>query len=311
MDQDNKQLIVSTYSKIPLAQAEAFLRAYGIKLEKIEPLVGGQANSSFLVNDFWVLSILNNHTMASAVELNKTISHIGKNGLCTPQIIPDNSGNYVRKYSDQPVIVRPYVPSTSVMLEPALLASRLGELLYRIHCIPVPQHLTLYGRRLPKEAIERISAYDDAVELSEALDSVYTDKIQTLLRRRKIVMCHGDLMLDNIVHTEKFGLVPIDWETATIDNPLLDIGIAALSGVNNGWDIGDFLYEIIKGYNACRKNNIVSQDEAVGITYYCSVLYAYYRFVRHVIKFPHPQKKESYRDMLKVAWALKSSAVGA
>ncbi|MGR7002442.1 phosphotransferase family protein [Yinghuangia aomiensis] len=42
------------------------------------------------------------------------------------------------------------------------------------------------------------------------------------------VVCHGDLFMDNLVERPDGSLAVIDWETASIDDPVFDLGMAAV-----------------------------------------------------------------------------------
>jgi homoserine kinase type II len=104
-----------------------------------------------------------------------------------------------------------------------------GELLAKLHnCPPTGLDLPVATRRLNAAQRAVVKDFPD-----RAFADWITRQLDTITRReathqRTPVPAHGDLFADNIIVQPTGDLSVIDWETVSLDDPLLDVGMAAV-----------------------------------------------------------------------------------
>ena len=83
---------MAAYTALTSELLETFLAHYELRLLHWEPLMGGMANTSFVVNGEYVLTVLNNHSFDSAKALVDLTAAINSAGVATPVAMACGSG---------------------------------------------------------------------------------------------------------------------------------------------------------------------------------------------------------------------------
>jgi homoserine kinase type II len=87
---------LATYTSLDSLDLPAIAEQYGLTAPIAEPLQGGAANSSFLVESGegrFVLTALDNHDVASARHLARIMRGFGDAGLSTAHVVANREGD--------------------------------------------------------------------------------------------------------------------------------------------------------------------------------------------------------------------------
>jgi homoserine kinase type II len=117
-------------------------------------------------------------------------------------------------------------------------------------------------------------------------------------RRDRWTLIHGDFTPSNIVISATGeDMWTIDWETVTIDDPMLDCGMSAMNMcVADNRLSPQRLKLFAEGYR--RSGCWFEEDRIRPSVEYAAVIVAFHRYRRHNIRFPNPERKDYYRLMV-------------
>lgn len=292
---------MAEYTRFDRAELRTVLAPWGIDVVSAFHIDGGMANTSYLVNDAYVLTALDNHDAASASTLVRTARFIATHGGETPQPIESRNGRFVELNRGRPVILKPYLETRRPPSPEMDRAEGVGALLASLHALPSPDFLPPRGRRIPDDALEMLDGHR-CQDLRNAIDCTRTNSFDAILGSHPVALCHGDLMGDNILELRDGRLVAIDWETATVDSTVLDIGISTVTAVKHGIPVPEFLEQLLDGYRSAA-GVAPSLHEAIAATAYACVLMSYHRYVRQNIRYPDPLRADIYKELLPFVFA--------
>lgn len=301
---------MAEYSSVTLTDATEILASYDLDPTAIELLTGGMANTSYVVhtvNGLFVMTVLDNHDLVSAESLVRLIDFLTTAGLATPTALHTRNSDGVVSWCGKPVIVKPYIVGKPLDILPEKLLPAVGRLLASIHSVPQPPNLSPEGRHLPRDWQEVLARcpcpplHDELLSASKALDAKEWKNLP-----RGFV--HGDLFGDNLLLTDSDKLVILDWETATIEPFVLDIGICAVAfcRTNGRFDKEGFV-KLLTGYEERRPLGREEQLLLLVAVRYANAMLAYHRYVRHNIRYPDPAKADLYQELLDFAYRLPPS----
>ena len=291
---------MASYSSITIDEARAVCVEFGIEISGLGHVVGGTANSSFVVQSrqqqAFVLTVLDNHSISSAQQLVATMLAVVSAGVRTSQLMPHVGGGFLANWHGKPVLVKRFIEGLTLDKHADPSTASLGTLIRTIQQVPPPAHLQPNVRRIPSDWRAKIGA-DAPSDLIEAvLDVLSTGKV--LDSQQTPVLCHGDIFLDNVVESSDGELYIIDWETASLDNPLLDLGITAIAvAVGRGVGLELSIKDLLLGYDGFGVND---GYELSVIARYAAVLLAFHRYHRHAVRFRDAARADSYRELLDI-----------
>lgn len=302
---------MAEYSTVTLSDATQILASYGLNPTAIERLAGGMANTSYVIhtlNKLYVMTVLDNHDLASAKSLVQLIDYLTAAGLSTPAALRNRNNDGVASWHSKPVIVKPYVAGKSLDTLPEELLPVVGRLLASIHSVPPPQNLSPGGRHLPLDW-EEILALRPCPPLHDELSSASNALEATEWKCLPRGLVHGDLFGDNLLVADDNNLVALDWETATIEPFTLDIGICGVAFCRTEGQFDEKRFtELLSGYNNERPISQAERSSLFVAVRYANAMLAYHRYVRHNIRYPNPAKADLYQELLNFAYRLPSSS---
>ncbi|MFD5491791.1 phosphotransferase [Streptomyces sp. GDS52] len=295
----------TTADQIDLAVVADRYRLTGVS---VVPLSGGAANSSFrLASDQgeYVLTSLDNHDEASASTLARHTRALHRLGVPTSEVVPAADGSLIAPIGDRLLMVKKWIEGTVQQPLPHTLLTEVGELLARIHIL-APEAEGLDGvpvgsRRLSSEHLAEIPAFDDrefARWLTSRLDRVRAAEADNL---RAPCLIHGDLFDDNIIVRDDGGLSVLDWETVSLDDPLLDLGMAAVGLAQDeaGLLATDRLHTLLDGYEKRRPFTATDRALLPLEIEHAALIIAFHRYYRHNVRFPNPERATYHRAMVR------------
>ncbi|MFF2086641.1 phosphotransferase enzyme family protein [Nocardia sp. NPDC058176] len=300
---------------------QAKIRAcYGIdEIVSLEPVPGGAANSSFRlggtragVDVDYALTILDNDP-AAAPRLAALLARLDGH-FRTTELVSAVDGKCVVEIDGRVMILKQWIDGSVYPVLPAELLGKAGAALAQLHRVPTtavtgPERLPSDGRRLTAAHRSRIADFGD-----RAFADWLTTRLAALdhiSSGRSLALIHGDLYSDNIIVSDAGELVVIDWETACLEDPLLDLGMAVLGlGVVDGRLHPDRADAIVDGYSGVVP---VTASERAGVlrdmVELSALIIAFHRYYRHNVRYPGSPAADRYREMVGIVASLPARAL--
>ncbi|MBZ6114577.1 MULTISPECIES: phosphotransferase [Streptomyces] len=283
-------------------------RRYGLTGVSIAPLSGGAANSSFRLGTEqgdYVLTSLDNHDEESATILAGHTQALHGLGLPTSEVVLAMDGSLVIPVGDRLLVLKKWIAGTVQQPLPLALLTEAGDLLARLHALaPNAEGLDdvpVAARRLSLEHLAAIPDFDDqdfAQWLTSRLGHVRDAEADNL---RAPCLVHGDLFDDNLIVRDDGGLSVLDWETISLDDPLLDLGMAAVGLAQDeaGLLATERLHALLDGYEKTRP--LTAGDRAILPLEieHAALIIAFHRYHRHNVRFPNPERATYHRAMVR------------
>ncbi|MFG3134477.1 phosphotransferase [Streptomyces tendae] len=281
---------------------------YGLTGVSIAPLSGGAANSSFRLGSEqgeYVLTSLDNHDEQSATALAAHTRALYELGMPTSEVVPTTDGALIASTGGRLLVLKKWIAGGVQQPLPLALLTDAGDLLARLHAL-APNAESLVGvpvgaRRLSPEHLAAISGFADqefAQWLTSGLGRIRDAEADT---HRSPCLIHGDLFDDNLIVRDDGGLSVLDWETISVDDPLLDLGMAAVGLAQDEAGIlaTDRLHALLEGYEKSRP--LTSADRAL-LPFeieHAALIIAFHRYYRHNVRFPNPDRATYHRAMVR------------
>lgn len=296
---------MATYSALDDQDVARLEKMYGMRLSGLAPLVGGMATSSFIADSARgkvVISILDNQDDEAAQRLAQTVDHMWRNGVPTCRVVPLADGSLLSRLGPKSVLVKEYIPGRTLERLPDRMLPQAAGMLAHIHGIPHDDLDVPVGLRRLSPDLQRILDDFPDVEHAAWVRNRLT-RIDTLFpedggpRRDRWTIIHGDFTTSNIVVAENDQLFAIDWETVTVDDPMLDCGMSALSLCITDQRIDpDRLHLFAEGYSAAGRD--FEHQWIRAAVEYAAVIVSFHRYRRHHMRFPNPSRFDYFRVMV-------------
>jgi homoserine kinase type II len=291
---------VASYTNLSRAQVDEIVAAYPLRLRDVSPMSGGAANSSYLLDTdagAYVLTILNNHDEASATQLETVMEHLVAHGIPTNRPLRARDGEALAWFGDRPVMLKEFVTGTCGEPLPDSRLAASGELLARVHTVPVPPRLPRNHRRLPDGWLTVAKEFEDQT-FAAWLHDTYEIAAPVLDLDGPAGLVHGDYFADNLVIGDDGQIAILDWETAGHDLLVLDLGMAIVGLCRRKGDFRPKLSdELIAGYERRRSLAEPERELLYEAVLYSSLVIAYHRYRRHHLTHPDPAKANLYLEI--------------
>lgn len=281
---------------------------YGLTGASLTPLSGGAANSSFRLASHqgeYVLTSLDNHDEGSAATLARHTRALHHLGVPTSEVVPTTDGSLIAPISDRLLMVKKWIGGTVRQPLPLAFLTEAGELLARLHTLAPEadglEDVPAGSRRLSSEHLAAIPGFVDqefAQWLTSRLDRVRVAEADSL---RAPCLIHGDLFDDNVIVRDDGGLSVLDWETISLDDPLLDLGMAAVGLAQDeaGLLDTDRLHTLLGGYEKQRPLAAGNRALLPLEIEHAALIIAFHRYYRHNVRFPNPERATYHRAMVR------------
>ncbi|MGW4031256.1 phosphotransferase [Streptomyces sp. NPDC004838] len=308
---------MANYTTLDQIDVPALAGRYGIERPKLTALAGGAANSSFRVSSpggEFVLTILDNHDTHSAQRLAAHTQALFHLGIPTIEVVPARNGSLTVPLGDSTAILKRWVAGEVIETLPLALLPDAGRALAQLHALdpasPGLEDVPVGTRRLSPAHLEHIPQFEDssfADWLATRLDRVRAVEAATQRHRR---IAHGDLFADNLVVSESSRLTILDWETLSVDDPILDLGMAAVGlAQENNTLVPARVRALVGGYRSAVP--LTSEDVATLPLQieHAALIIAFHRYFRHNVRFPNPDKRTIHRALIDFVASIDASAL--
>lgn len=307
---------MAKYTTLEQIDLPVVAERYGLKDPRIAPLPGGAANSSFRVTsaaDEFVLTILDNHDTDSAERLAAHTQALFLLGVPTVAVVPATGGAAITHFHGRPVILKAWADGTVEQPLPQALLPEAGHILAELHALP-PQSSGLTDipvgtRRLSADHEALIPGFPDRAFADWLVDQLARVHRVEAVSRRPRTITHGDLFDDNIIVGADGRLTVLDWETVSLDDPLLDLGMAAVGLTQEGGELAPSrLKALVEGYEQVCP--LAEEDRSALPTeiIHAALIIAFHRYYRHNIRFPDTGKSGYHLEMIKFVESAEGAA---
>jgi aminoglycoside phosphotransferase (APT) family kinase protein len=297
---------VATYTALDDFDLPSLASRYGLRECVAQPMKGGAVNSSFRLDTphdgrAYVLSALDDHDEASARHLAAVTRGFARLGLPTSQVVANRDGDDVTVVQGRPFLLKDLIAGEAADPLPDALLPAAGELLAVLHGFaPESLGLPVGTRRLSADHRAAAADFPDrdfAAWLDERLAEISRHRAT---HRRTPTAIHGDLFADNLIVGPDGQLSVIDWETASLDDPLLDLGMAAVGLCQDaaGRLSTDRLRLLVEGYDRRRHLSAEDRAEFRAEIVHAAAIIGFHRYHRHTVRFPDPSRATYHRAMV-------------
>lgn len=291
---------MARYTTLSPAHIEELLAQYGLRPLTARPLAGGAANSSYLVDSDsapHVLTVLDNHDTQSAEQLAALLEHLVRHHVPTSRPLVTSKGERLTQISGRPVLFKEYIAGRCLPELSADQCRTAGALLAKIHSVQPPAWLPSNARRLPADWLTEAGDFADR-KFVDWMTNQWEEARDVESLRGPWGLVHGDYFPDNIVVTSTGDLAILDWETATHDLLVLDIGMAIVGLCRtDGCFHADRAVELLRGYESGRTLTDGEKAQLANAARYASIVIAYHRYRRHHLTHPDPTKQHLYQEI--------------
>lgn len=297
---------MATYSTLGPSEIATLEEMYGFAIGSLAPLDGGMATSSFTaatVRGELVVSVLDNQDAVAALRLAQITDRMWRENVPTCEVVRRLDGGLLSVVGGKSVLVKQFLAGDARDQIPDELLPAAAQMLGRIHSIDHAGMDVPVGLRRLSPALRQV--IDDFPNLEHAawlrrrlsrLDPYFPPSRDP--RRDRWTLIHGDFTPTNIVVSDdRQRMWTIDWETVTIDDPMLDCGMSVMNMCVAGNRLDSRRLDLFAdGYS--RSGRSFEYDRIRVSVEYAAVIVAFHRYRRHNIRFPNPERKDYYRRMV-------------
>ena len=303
---------MADYSVLDRDDLSALEVSFGWAVHSVQAFQGGAANSSFRVEidadeqsrQVVVVTIMDNHSLSTALRL-ANVTRLASEFVRTPPLLPALNGDEILSIRGKLMCVKPFVLGWHLENLSDLQLEAVGTALGAIHLVEAPAWLPEFGRRVPDKWWDFAGA------------SVPT-RLKLLLKRAADIaksgqglpvgLVHGDLFLDNLLWDEYGVVTVLDWETASRDTLVLDIGVTAVSMCRTDGALDrQKLSSLLRGYYESRTLSTEERCAVLPFAYYAAVVLCFHRYVRHNVRFPSQAKSQLWVELADFAELLEQT----
>jgi len=272
-------------------------------------LAEGAANTSYRLADEggaeFVVTVLDNTANLDPETLVQLLTYVDQRGVLTGSPVMSIDGNFVEHVDGHVVVVKGFVVGRSFAVLPVEHLAAAGAALARIHAVDPPDWLPRGTRRLG-DSSATLARVDDREFVDWVAENLATSEPMLALAGTTRLI-HGDFFADNLVVTRNNDVAAIDWETASVDLPLIDLGwaIVGLACTSGSLSVRR-LQILLDGYTSVRQLDACETTFLQSAAIYAATVIAYHRYVRHHLRFPNPAKFTLYREMVDIADSIRA-----
>jgi homoserine kinase type II len=300
---------MADYSRLTQEQLHLAAAKFDIRFSEATFIDGGLAKTNYRLMDesgaLYVLTVADNERNLPAGVTARLLHYVAEHGILTSQPVASLDGNFLESLDGHCILVKHYIEGATSHVLPTGMLAEAGALLARIHQLPVPPWLPGGTRRMD-DAEESVAHFDDHVFAGWVLNQL--DETRAIFAvDEKPCINHGDYFGDNLILTAGEGIGVIDWDTASVELPVVDLGFAVVGlACTNAAFEPDRLRLVLDGYEAIRPLSAAARESLLDASVYAATVLAHHRYRRFHVLFPEPAKFEAHREMQNIVTSLRA-----
>ena len=270
----------------------------------MEPLTGGQANSSFKIKTetgFYILSICDEKSQSEVKLLTTLLDYLEEHDFPTTRVVKTDAGSPLIAYEEKPVYIKKYIEGEVFDHLNEGKVYQMGEKLAQLHEItPHPE--------LADQHAYGIECFDEVFQdpLKDDFELWIKEKTQYLNRTLKLDLpkgfIHGDLFYDNTLYQDETLVAILDFEEACHYYRIFDLGMCAISAcARDGFFSLELLKALIAGYETVRRLEQAEKEQLQVNAEYAAIATAFWRFRQYHVRNPEKEKAGAHLEMKQLA----------
>jgi homoserine kinase type II len=264
-----------------------------------EPLAGGRANSSFLIETIegqYVMTVCDAKDLGESERAVRLLEFMADAGLPTPEVYRTIDGKTTASHMGRPVVLKRFQPGEVLRDLSDAHLHLTGVGLARLHGLTPPdglEHQFSYGLQTFSEVFEWPQSGDFGTWLKAKYQSLrQLDEID--LPRGLI---HGDLFWDNIV-VDGDSITLLDFEEACHYALAFDLGMAIVGCCFAATDRRlERVAALVAGYQQHRTLEPEEREHLQSFAVYGATATASWRYWQYNINLTDSPDREVYREM--------------
>lgn len=296
---------MADYTRLERDEIGRLIARYPVgRLEDIQDLAGGQANSSFRLTTstgVYVLSVCDEKPFEEVARLARLLGHLEENGFRTTRVVRSNDGRRVIDHLGKPVLLKHYLEGSVPVQMTAGMARRVGRELARLHRITPPPGLPprfAYGLESFEQVLTSHADNDFRAWLSKK--TAYLSRaIRPDLTR---CLIHGDVFYDNTLFSGKELAAIIDFEEACHYYRVFDLGMCAVGSCTTGGLLdAEKTRALVDGYLEAGNLTGAEKKALQAFVIYGATATSFWRFRQYNLLWPNHENSKTYRRMNRIA----------
>jgi len=294
------------YTKVSIEDAAWLLLAAGMSPpNKIQPLVGGWANSNYLLTlengAQLVLKVWDERTPDEVELVIKHTCWLADHGVLTPIPLLLGEGKRMLIKDNLAWMLMPYIdggwlPSDSESLY------ELGKAQAQLHEVPVHESIPttfaigyVLWEKLVKDA-QKEDRMTPFLLMLEKEGPILKQRIPTDIPRGII---HGDLYPDNVIGREGEVLALLDFEEICVESFAMDLATTYIGfGWKDGLPVPELWDSLLAGYQSVRMLTDAEHAALPDLHRYAVLAVAAWRYWQFVINVPGTEHTNRYQEMV-------------
>ena len=271
---------------------------YGLEIIRYQPVDGGDANSSFLLNaheDNYVLTFYKKKSFTEVEHMALLLNHLASHAYFTNQVIPAEDGGFVSFYQDKPVILKKWIHGETLRDTRQKDYCSIGRAIAELHKIPAPKFLPrdhpYWLRSMPASLDHQVDLEYEAW-LVDML-GYFQGSFPTGLPQALI---HGDLFDDNIIYHQGAFQAIIDFGDACNYHRVYDLGSVLFGAcMEDGKLDYERAREVLRGY---QEVGALQTDERSAVQFfavYAGAAISAWHYLNSFILRPADSRNDKYK----------------
>ena len=298
---------MARYVRLQENDIRKIARNYNLTVIDFEPIEGGAANSSYLLQAHrgrYVLTVFDEKPWADVVNLGRLLLQLADYRFPTTRLLCSASGDIAALYRDKPVLLKAYIAGHVCQNLNETMLGQTGAAMARLHRVPPPHFLPdahPYGRQVFAAVIGQNINPNYEAWLAGRLAHL-EQHFPSYLPQGLI---HGDLFYDNVLFEKDELSAIIDFEEACCYYKVFDLGmgIVGLCAEKTGLALNK-ARELVSGYQQIRRLETREKEALQLFVEYAAIATSFWRFWKYNIHTPIAEKADAHLHMVRLAEAI-------
>ncbi|MCG8683263.1 MAG: homoserine kinase [Desulfobacterales bacterium] len=296
---------MADYTKLDIKEIHTLLENYDLgTFESVEPLSGGQANSSYKIKTkkgWFTLSVCDEKTAQELLTMTRVLKRLSEHSFKSTRLICTTNGKPFVDYQSKPVYVKEFIDAEVIRDLDESMLNQVGSAMAILHGIEAPDDLPQafpYGRA----SFDEILKIDIDHPFKNWLEkkTVFLDSALDLSMAKGFI--HGDIFWDNLLFKKGRLAAVLDFEEACHYYLLYDLGMASVGCcAENGQFITKKIKALLKGYQISRPLTDKEKELFRPFLVYAATAATFWRFRQYNIRYPQADLGDSYQELAGLA----------
>jgi len=295
---------MAVYSLLQDSDIRAIADSYGLTMVDYEPIAAGAGNSNYLVRAqqaSYVLTVFEDTTLALTVEHGRLLSLLKEYAFPSPRPLFAVNGKIAIAHNDKPVMMKEYLAGRVYRYPNKTMLHQVGTAMAKLHQVPWPDVVSIrrpYG--VQKFSSIQGQNIDTEYEnwIATRLPYLEQEKPQGLPRG----LIHGDIFYDNVLFEGTRLKAIIDFEDATYEDKVFDLGMAIVGLCRGGQGVvPEKARALVEGYEQIRELEEAEARALQLYVEYAAVTVSCWRYWKYYVDAPSVENADKHRQMVRVA----------